>query len=69
TALAVGVPWPVLALWWDADRSGYTLAAGFRRVVRRDSPVRLGRQRVRTRTADQSLLWVKFAVCLGRLPQ
>lgn len=32
-ALAVGVPWPVLALWWDADRSGYTLAAGFRRTV------------------------------------
>lgn len=33
TALAVGVPWPVLALWWDADRSGYTLASGFRRTV------------------------------------
>ncbi|GAB2949324.1 hypothetical protein [Streptomyces heilongjiangensis] len=33
TALAVGAPWPVLALWWDADRSGYTLAAGFRRTV------------------------------------
>ncbi|MDX3645216.1 hypothetical protein [Streptomyces sp. MB09-02B] len=33
TALAVGVPWPVLALWWDADRGGYTLAAGFRRTV------------------------------------
>ncbi|MEU5316985.1 hypothetical protein AB0G67_09700 [Streptomyces sp. NPDC021056] len=33
TALAVGAPWPVLALWWDADRSGYTLAAGFRRPV------------------------------------
>ncbi|MDX3123619.1 hypothetical protein PV736_21150, partial [Streptomyces scabiei] len=33
SALAVGVPWPVLALWWDADRSGYTLAAGFRRTV------------------------------------
>ncbi|WP_369233409.1 hypothetical protein AB5J56_16060 [Streptomyces sp. R21] len=33
TALAVGAPWPVLALWWDADRSGYTLASGFRRTV------------------------------------
>ncbi|MEI7034631.1 hypothetical protein [Streptomyces pratensis] len=32
-ALAVGSAWPVLALWWDADRSGYTLAAGFRRPV------------------------------------
>lgn len=33
TALAVGSLWPVLALWWDADRAGYTLAAGFRRPV------------------------------------
>ncbi|MEU6991880.1 hypothetical protein ABZ953_14630 [Streptomyces sp. NPDC046465] len=33
TALAVGSGWPVLALWWDGDRSGYTLAAGFRRTV------------------------------------
>ncbi|MFI6012039.1 hypothetical protein ACIBAG_25020 [Streptomyces sp. NPDC051243] len=33
TALAVGHPWPVLALWWDADRAGYTLASGFRRPV------------------------------------
>ncbi|MGW6580875.1 hypothetical protein ACWF76_16080 [Streptomyces globisporus] len=33
TALAVGSTWPVLALWWDADRAGYTLAAGFRRPV------------------------------------
>ncbi|MEU6378579.1 hypothetical protein [Streptomyces sp. NPDC046909] len=33
TALAVGAPWPVLALWWDAERSGYTLASGFRRTV------------------------------------
>lgn len=33
TALAVGSGWPVLALWWDTDRSGYTLAAGFRRTV------------------------------------
>ncbi|MFC3575658.1 hypothetical protein ACFOZ0_20730 [Streptomyces yaanensis] len=33
TALAVGAPWPVLALWWDADRAGCTLAAGFRRPV------------------------------------
>ncbi|MGI5378165.1 hypothetical protein ACQEV2_28725 [Streptomyces sp. CA-251387] len=33
TALAVGTSWPVLALWWDADRAGYTLASGFRRPV------------------------------------
>ncbi|MFH8988593.1 hypothetical protein [Streptomyces sp. NPDC017940] len=33
TALAVGSTWPVLALWWDADRAGCTLAAGFRRTV------------------------------------
>ncbi|WP_433403208.1 hypothetical protein [Streptomyces sp. CA-146814] len=32
-ALAVGSSWPVLALWWDGDRAGYTLAAGFRRPV------------------------------------
>ncbi|MET8974437.1 hypothetical protein ABZX85_02360 [Streptomyces sp. NPDC004539] len=32
-ALAVGAPWPVLALWWDADRSGCALASGFRRTV------------------------------------
>ncbi|OIJ67099.1 hypothetical protein [Streptomyces mangrovisoli] len=32
-ALAVSAPWPVLALWWDADRAGYSLAAGFRRPV------------------------------------
>ncbi|MEV5429893.1 hypothetical protein [Streptomyces sp. NPDC052701] len=33
TALAVAGPWPVLALWWDADRAGYVLASGFRRPV------------------------------------
>lgn len=33
TALAVGAPWPVLALWWDADRGGCTFASGFRRPV------------------------------------
>ncbi|MCX2183436.1 hypothetical protein KV205_23310 [Streptomyces sp. SKN60] len=34
TALAVGAAtWPVLALWWDTDRAGLTLAAGFRRTV------------------------------------
>ncbi|WP_345595801.1 hypothetical protein [Streptomyces marokkonensis] len=32
-ALAVGAPWPALALWWDADRAGCTLASGFRRPV------------------------------------
>ena len=33
TALAVGAPWPVLALWWDTDRAGLALASGFRRPV------------------------------------
>ncbi|NEE37928.1 hypothetical protein G3M53_72585, partial [Streptomyces sp. SID7982] len=33
TALAVGAPWPVLALWWDADRAGFGLASGVRRSV------------------------------------
>nr|WP_263165681.1 hypothetical protein [Streptomyces sp. SCSIO ZS0520] len=33
TALAVGADWPVLALWWDTERGGYTLASGFRRTV------------------------------------
>ncbi|MEU4483368.1 hypothetical protein AB0H94_00535 [Streptomyces purpurascens] len=33
TALAVGTPWPVLALWWDADHAGFLLASGFRRPV------------------------------------
>lgn len=33
SALAIGVNWPVLALWWDSDRAGFTLASGFRRPV------------------------------------
>ncbi|MFF5974366.1 hypothetical protein ACFY7C_22865 [Streptomyces sp. NPDC012769] len=34
TALAVATAGrPVLALWWDADRAGFTLASGFRRTV------------------------------------
>ncbi|ODA74428.1 hypothetical protein APS67_001087 [Streptomyces sp. AVP053U2] len=32
-ALTVGVSWPVLALWWDGERAGFTLAAGFRSPV------------------------------------
>lgn len=32
-ALAVGASWPVVALWWDEGRAGYTLASGFRRTV------------------------------------
>ncbi|MBO7940800.1 hypothetical protein JTP77_033460 [Streptomyces sp. S9] len=32
-ALAVGAPWPVLGLWWDAGRAGLTVASGFRRPV------------------------------------
>ncbi|SFX27515.1 hypothetical protein SAMN02787144_100282 [Streptomyces atratus] len=31
--LAVGSTWPVLAVWWDGDRAGCTLASGFRRPV------------------------------------
>ncbi|MFF8098310.1 hypothetical protein ACF1AE_06395 [Streptomyces sp. NPDC014986] len=33
TALAVGASWPVIALWWDADRAGFSLASGFHRPV------------------------------------
>lgn len=33
TALAVATNHPVLALWWDGDRAGFTLATGFRRPV------------------------------------
>ncbi|MFF1508990.1 hypothetical protein [Streptomyces sp. NPDC058326] len=34
TALAVSAAtWPVVALWWDRDGAGLTLAAGFRRAV------------------------------------
>ncbi|MEU9629982.1 hypothetical protein AB0D89_24675 [Streptomyces luteogriseus] len=33
TALAVGAPWPVLALWWDPGHAGFTFASGFRRPV------------------------------------
>ncbi|MFJ8692232.1 hypothetical protein, partial [Streptomyces roseolilacinus] len=33
TALGVGAPWPVIALWWDGERAGHTLAYGFRRPV------------------------------------
>ncbi|MFF0450514.1 hypothetical protein ACFYT4_29710 [Streptomyces sp. NPDC004609] len=32
-AVAVGSGRPVLALWWDADGAGFTLASGFRRPV------------------------------------
>ncbi|WP_248844307.1 hypothetical protein, partial [Streptomyces hirsutus] len=32
-ALTVGASWPVPALWWDGERAGFTLAAGFRRPV------------------------------------
>jgi len=32
-ALAVGSSWPVLAVWWDGERAGYSLSSGFRRAV------------------------------------
>ena len=48
TALAVGLAWPVLALWWDGDRSGCTLAVGLPatgrlRLARERHPGRRGR--------------------------
>ncbi|MFF8954174.1 hypothetical protein [Streptomyces sp. NPDC014894] len=33
SAVAVATNRPALALWWDADRAGFTLASGFRRPV------------------------------------
>ncbi|MEO3975796.1 hypothetical protein [Streptomyces sp. CAU 1734] len=33
SAVAVATNRPALALWWDGDRAGYTLASGFRRPV------------------------------------
>ncbi|MER7827050.1 hypothetical protein ABTX85_31325 [Streptomyces sp. NPDC096097] len=33
SAIATGAPWPVLSLWWEAGRTGFTLAGGFRRTV------------------------------------
>lgn len=32
-AVAVGVGWPVLSLWWEDGRTGFSLASGFRRPV------------------------------------
>ncbi|WAX78005.1 hypothetical protein [Streptomyces sp. KMM 9044] len=32
-ALTVAFSWPVLALWWDGERTGFTLATGFCRPV------------------------------------
>ncbi|MER7044010.1 hypothetical protein [Streptomyces jumonjinensis] len=33
SAVSVAVNRPALALWWDGDRTGFTLASGFRRPV------------------------------------
>ncbi|MER6911638.1 hypothetical protein ABT354_08210 [Streptomyces sp. NPDC000594] len=33
SAVSVATNRPVLALWWDAERAGFTLASGFRRPV------------------------------------
>ncbi|MFI1015316.1 hypothetical protein [Streptomyces sp. NPDC020965] len=33
SAVSVATSRPVLALWWDGDRAGFTLASGFRRPV------------------------------------
>ncbi|MFK4598081.1 hypothetical protein [Streptomyces pristinaespiralis] len=32
-ALSIGTGRPVLALWWDGDEAGFTMASGFRRPV------------------------------------
>ncbi|MCM2388022.1 hypothetical protein [Streptomyces albipurpureus] len=33
SAVAIGTSGPVVALWWDGERAGFTLASGFRRQV------------------------------------
>lgn len=33
SALSIGTGRPVLALWWDGDGAGFTMASGFRRPV------------------------------------
>ncbi|WP_327680373.1 hypothetical protein [Streptomyces sp. NBC_00467] len=33
SAVAIGTNRPTLAVWWDGDRAGFTLASGFRRPV------------------------------------
>ncbi|KOV37680.1 membrane protein [Streptomyces sp. H021] len=33
SAVAVGTNWPVLGLWWEGGRAGFSLAGGFRRTV------------------------------------
>ncbi|WP_329023218.1 hypothetical protein [Streptomyces sp. NBC_00690] len=33
SAMAIGTSGPVVALWWDGERAGTTLASGFRRQV------------------------------------
>lgn len=33
SAVAVGANWPVLGLWWERGRTGFTLSSGFRRAV------------------------------------
>ncbi|MFE5623698.1 hypothetical protein ACFQ8S_16690 [Streptomyces virginiae] len=33
SAIAVGTNWPVLGLWWEGGRAGFSLAGGFRRTV------------------------------------
>ncbi|WP_329379359.1 hypothetical protein OG625_12610 [Streptomyces sp. NBC_01351] len=32
-AVAIGVNWPVLSLWWEEGRTGFALSSGFRRAA------------------------------------
>lgn len=33
SAVALGTNWPVLSLWWEGGRAGFTLSSGFRRTT------------------------------------
>ncbi|MFI9614600.1 hypothetical protein ACIHCM_23535 [Streptomyces sp. NPDC052023] len=71
TALAVGAPWPALALWWDPDGAGLALACGFRRPVGYDwladgTPAG-GDEAMRTFAARLDLDTLTDAQALGRL--
>ncbi|MFG3657622.1 hypothetical protein [Streptomyces sp. NPDC047706] len=73
TALAVGAPWPALALWWDPHRAGLALACGFRRPVGYDwladgTPAGED-EAMRTFAARLDLDTLPGAQALGRLTQ
>ncbi|WP_326593563.1 hypothetical protein [Streptomyces sp. NBC_01294] len=33
SAIALGTNWPVLSVWWEGGRAGFTLSSGFRRTA------------------------------------